>query len=651
MSTYAEFLERKLQANTASGFEPLWMPDFLFPFQRALVEWAVHMGRAALFADCGLGKSPMLLTWAHNVHLKTGKPVLVATPLGVAAQLLAEAEKFGVEAAISRDGSVPAPIVITNYERLHHFQPDQLGGMVCDESSILKNFDGATKAAVTEFMRTLPYRLLDTATAAPNDYVELGTSSEALGYLGFTDMLSRFFTNAQGNIGTGRGYLGKANAWRFRGHAEEPFWRWVTSWARAIRRPSDLGYDDTGFDLPPLEYRQHLVTPRSAPEGVLFELPAVGLQEEREEQRRTLTERCEAAASLASEHDVSILWCHLNDEGDLLERLVPNSVQVRGSDSPEFKEAAIKWFTGQHCICHDLLFRGKLATWWRGPRGIGETTTPHIASNASLSPTTTSDDTPMNGVNTCDAGPNGTRTASVSTEPTRLTNETPNVASVTRKTLPTGSKCAESPGNGRQPTQTSASLSGSASSVSPLTNTGNSSVGKGVGVPSAGANSAPPVANGSTSITAINQAESGVPSVAPATWDSESSLTIQTDWSELHCICGHASGIRRLISKPVMFGYGLNLQHCDHMTYFPNHSYEALYQAVRRCWRFGQTNPVTVDLVTTEGGLRTLANLQRKAATADRMFDALVTHMRDGLSLRSNDRYDTTVEVPQWLAS
>ena len=226
---YAEFLARRARLGDGSGFEPTWLPEVLFPFQRHLVDWSLRMGRAALFADCGLGKTPMQLVWAENVRRHTGKPVLIVTPLAVSFQTEAEGRKFGVDATISRDGRVTGDVTVTNYERLEHFDPANFGGVVCDESSAIKAFDGKRRAIVTEFLRTVPYRLLCTATAAPNDYVELGTSSEALGYLGHMDMLGKFFTNKDK---TSKAIGGKwrstaAQQWRFKGHAEEPFWRWV----------------------------------------------------------------------------------------------------------------------------------------------------------------------------------------------------------------------------------------------------------------------------------------------------------------------------------------------------------------------------------------------------------------------------------------
>lgn len=329
---YNQFLQDKLHFGQPSGFAPIWMPNCLFDFQSYLVDWEIRQGRSALFTDCGTGKSLMGLTWAENVVRKTNKNVLLATPIGVGMQMSREAEKFGIEAHISRDGKVKKGITITNYERLHYFNPEDFVGMVADESSILKNFNGKTKATVTEFMRKRPYRLLCTATAAPNDYTELGTSSEALGHLGYTDMLNRFFKNAENNSGTGRVY-GKAREWRFKGHSEVPFWQWLASWARAMRKPSDYGFPDDGFVLPPLIEKTHIVQAKSIKPGLLFDMEARDMKEEREEQRRTIQERCEKAAELAATEKPCVVWCNLNDEGDLLEKMLPDFIQVKGKTS------------------------------------------------------------------------------------------------------------------------------------------------------------------------------------------------------------------------------------------------------------------------------------------------------------------------------
>jgi hypothetical protein len=334
---YRDFISGKRQLAGNYGFDPVFMPESAFGFQEDLIAWAVRKGRAAVFADCGLGKTLIQLAWARNVVEKSGGRVLILTPLAVSHQTVAEAEKFGIECARSNRGELSAKIVATNYERLHHFRPEDFEGVVCDESSILKNFDGATKSAVTEFMRTRKYRLLCTATAAPNDFIELGTSSEALGELGFMDMIGRFFKKTDKTFS--RKQETAVGTYRLKAHAARDFWRWVRSWSKSCRKPSDMGYEDGVFELPELVTRQHLVEARTKNPDLLFDLPAVGLAEQRAERKRTLNERCEMAAELAISHsDPVVCWCHLNSEGDLLTRLIPGAVQVSGKDSDEAKE-------------------------------------------------------------------------------------------------------------------------------------------------------------------------------------------------------------------------------------------------------------------------------------------------------------------------
>lgn len=367
--TYTQFLEAKRHVGCDHGFDPVYMPDFLFPFQRSLVEWAVRKGRAAIFADCGLGKTPMQLVWADNVRRKTGKPVLIVTPLAVAQQTEREAAKFGIAAARCQDGVHNSPIVITNYERLHYFESVDFAGVVCDESSILKSFNGTRRKQITRFVSKVPYRLLCTATAAPNDYVELGTSSEALGMLHYSEMLKRFFwqlddkgqkreqrlqDQAEMIVSSDPKYFRKLSyriaqtigQWRLKHHAVQDFWRWVASWARACRMPSDLGFDDDGFVLPPLREHDHIIMPKSPPPGMLFTVPAIGMAAERDERRRTLNDRCEYVADLVRHDRPAVVWCHLNCEGDLLEQLIPDAEQIAGRTPDDRKVELYEAFAG-----------------------------------------------------------------------------------------------------------------------------------------------------------------------------------------------------------------------------------------------------------------------------------------------------------------
>jgi hypothetical protein len=390
--------------------------------------------------------------------------VLILTPLAVSAQTVREAQKFGIDCQQSRDGKVMPRITVTNYEKLHLFKPEDFRACLCDESSILKNFEGATKDAITNFSRKLPFRLLCTATAAPNDYIELGTSSEALGELGYMDMLGRFFKNAQNSLhpsvyrhrGMDFARLENTAKFRFRGHSEPDFWRWVCSWARACRKPSDMGFSDDAFILPPLNVRSHIVKAERPRDGYLFDVPAVGLQEQRADLRNTLTERVGMVAELINTHDrPAVAWCNLNSEGKMLARSIRGAVEVCGDDSDEQKEES---FTG--------FIDGKF---------------------------------------------------------------------------------------------------------------------------------------------------------------------------------------RVLVSKPSIAGLGLNLQHCAHETFFPSHSYEQYYQAVRRCWRFGQKNPVTVDMIATDGQADVLKNLERKTRAADAMFTQLVGMMYKELKIERTNEYTKKGSVPSWM--
>lgn len=451
---YANFLQSRTQANGINGFDPGEMPSWLFDFQKYLVEWALRTGRAAIFADCGLGKTAMQLAWADAVVKKTNKPVLLLTPIAVGLQTLTEAAKFGVTAARSRDGKVPSSpqVVITNYEQLPKFDPSAFAGAVCDESSAIKDFKSQRKELVVEFMRTMKYRLLCTATAAPNDYWELGTSSEALGYLGFRDMITAFFKQEtqKDDLGWGR------TKYRFRGHAEKPFWSWVCGWAKCIRSPADIGFDASRFVLPRLNEHEHIVQAAKLRNGMLFSLPAGDMQEQREERRNSIGERADRASELVSKPGAAVVWCDLNDEADTVESMVSDAKQVTGSMSDEEKEETLAAF-------------------------------------------------------------------------------------------------------------------------------------------------------------AANQ-------------------------------------IRVLVTKPKIGCWGLNWQHCNNVVMFPSYSFEQYYQAVRRCWRFGQKNEVDVHLVVSEGEAGVLKGLRRKMHQAEVMYNSLRDHMNDPSTLVKADVFNQEQGVPSWLS-
>ena len=451
-ASYEEFVQGKAQAGSMSGFDPLWMPDFLFDFQQALVEWALRKGRAAIFADCGLGKTAIQLVWSENVVRKTNKPVLILTPLAVSSQTVREGAKFGIEAQRSSDGHHKGGIVVTNYERLHYFNPNDFAGVVCDESGCIKHFGGRTQANVTDFLRKMPYRLLATATPAPNDFIELGTSAEAIGELGRMDMLATYFKNEENSLHP----IFWGARWTFKAHAEKLFWRWLCSWSRAARKPSDLGpFDDARFKLPPLVMNETVVERKHNFNGQLFALPAIGLDDQREERRMTLVERCEEVVRKCDGSPSSLVWASLNAETDLLEKIIPGAKQVSGADSDEEKEETFRAFA-----------------------------------------------------------------------------------------------------------------------------------------------------------------------------DGE---------------------LRVLVTKSKIAGWGLNFQNCAHQTFFPSHSYEAYHQSVRRSWRFGQTKPVVVDVISTPSECNVMKNLQAKSEAADKMYDSLIREMNNELRVSRTLTAAASVGLPAWL--
>ena len=324
MNSYAEFLERKKMVDPATGLKDV--PDLnaaMFPFQHDITAWALRRGRAALFAGTGLGKSLMELSWADAIHRETGKSILHLAPLAVSAQMKREADKFGVPAHVVRfadecdDG-----INITNYQKIEHFDLSQFGGVILDESSILKSVDGHYRTKLIEQCATIPFRLAATATPAPNDFMELGNHAEFLGVMKYTDMLATFFTHDGGDT----------QKWRLKGHAENEFWKWMASWSVMIRKPSDLGYANDGYDLPPLNQVQHLVAADYAPSldtGMLFPMEARTMQERLGARRDTVKERVALAASITPADRPFVWWCNLNSESEALAKAIRGAVEVR----------------------------------------------------------------------------------------------------------------------------------------------------------------------------------------------------------------------------------------------------------------------------------------------------------------------------------
>lgn len=457
---YEAFLSTKTAIDVPTGFEPAGLPikRALFDFQADIVRWALRRGRAAIFADCGLGKTSIQLAWANEVADQTRKPVIILAPLAVAEQTVSEGSAMGVEVVHCREAADIAEhdrIIITNYERLHLFDASIFGGVVLDESSILKAFGGSTRKQITDSFRSTPYKLACTATPAPNDLIEIINHAEFLGVMGGKEIIALFFKQ-DGNT---------THKWRLKGHAQADFWKWICTWAVNIRKPSDLGYSDDGFTLPGLTIVEHVVSASHAMDGWLFPMPASTMQERRDARRASLSDRVSSAAGIANASDEQfIAWCNLNAESVSLAKAIDNSIEVTGSDSDSHKIGAVRGFlSGEH---------------------------------------------------------------------------------------------------------------------------------------------------------------------------------------------------RALVTKPEMFGFGLNLQCCQNMLFVGlSDSYEQFYQAVRRCWRFGQKHPVRVGIVISDLEGAVLANIRRKEADAATMAAEMVHNMADisSAEIRGQKRdvaiYQPkqTLALPAWM--
>lgn len=456
MNSYAEFIKQKTMIDPPTGM--VSVPELnscLRDYQKDMVRWALRRGRAAFFADCGLGKGPMQMEFAS----RQPHECIIAAPLAVAHQFVREAEKFGFDLAYAKDQSeVTKRITVTNFERLENFNIEQFGAVCIDESSILKNSSGSYCNWIIEAFQNTPFRLCSSATPAPNDVMELGTHAEFLGVMTRSEMLAMYFTHDGGDT----------SKWRVKGHAQTAFWEWLASWAVMIRKPSDLGYSDEGFVLPPLVMHEQCVRVAAPTSGFLFAVEAQTLQERQQARRDSIADRVKACAEIVNAtNEQFLVWCNLNDESAALVDAIPGAVEVKGSDTDAHKEAAIAGF-----------------------------------------------------------------------------------------------------------------LSGS---------------------------------------------------------------------------------MRVLVSKPRILGLGLNMQCCANMAYVGlSDSYEQLYQSIRRCWRFGQSRPVNVHVITAETEGAVVSNIKRKEADAEAMYSNMIAHMKDlnaaalhGGTVRNKTAYSPTVPMvlPSFLAA
>lgn len=343
---YNEFIASKRHSIGDFGFDPTWLPDCAFDFQRHIITKATRKGRVGIFADTGLGKTLMQVSIAQNIIRHTNKRVLILTPLAVAFQFIDEANRLGIDdIGHSKDGTLHHKIVVCNYERLHLLNPDDFVCVMLDESSILKNFAGKIRDQIVAFIKRVPYRFLSTATPSPNDFIELGNSSEALGYMGYMDMLTKFFKSNQNSVDSNNRNIGEK--FYLKPHAERDFFAWINQWSFMVKKPSDLGFSDEGYDLPALHVNKHIVRNEKTwvidDQAALFAMPAKSMTEVREEQKLTVAERCEKAVSLAS-GKTSVYWCNLNEESALLADLDSDAVEIIGGMSIDQKEEILVSF-------------------------------------------------------------------------------------------------------------------------------------------------------------------------------------------------------------------------------------------------------------------------------------------------------------------
>jgi DNA modification methylase len=617
INDYDSFIVAKNRRAVNVGFDPMPITGPLFPFQKHVVEWAIKKGRAAMFEECGLGKTLQQLEWASQVASHTNGVVLVLTPLAVASQTLAEAQRFGIAARIVRHAEdVALGINITNYEKLDLFDGIEFAGVVLDESSILKNFTGKTRIKLTERFKSTPYRLCCTATPSPNDYAEFGQHADFLGICTPGQMLATFFINDTFNTGD----------WRLKKHAEGEFWEWVASWASCVGRPSDIGFDDAGYILPSLNLKTITVdVDESAGEGSeeLFKHATLSATTMHKELRETADARADAVAEMVNASSESwIVWCNTNVEADALVARIPDAVEVRGSHSSEYKEAAVKWFIGSPLTTKELILIGKSSKLSAcGNRSILRTESESInPKSRSEKSGNLKEELQSRTGDTC-----GTTISPILTSyPKELQSNSRNTIGCEGKSISSALKPEIrqnlKPKSGSVKTQTNGNRNALKSSEY-LSNNFQSCMQDAAERAKSADSKTTETNHFSLSLTIATLPEKSVDCCAQSAI-SESGNLMTTSRE-----CGgqsHTSSRRVLISKCSIFGYGLNLQHCRNVAFVGlSYSFEDFYQALRRSYRFGQEREVNAYIVQarTEGAI--LATVKRKMEQHQQMQERM----------------------------
>ena len=610
---YDDFLALKRMVDPMTGLADVPpLPECLMPHQRDIVAWSLRRGRAAIFAGTGLGKTLMELTWAQEVARFTGKPVLVFAPLAVSAQHIREAEKFGIAARLVKtQADVGLGVNVTNYQKIEHFDIPVFGGIVLDESSILKSTDGHYRTRLIEHCRSVPFRLAATATPAPNDFMELGNHAEFLGVMSYTDMLATFFVHDGGDT----------QKWRLKGHAENEFWKWMASWAVMLRKPDDLGYPNDGYDLPQLRQRQHIVAVEYAPSmdtGLLFPVEARTMQERIAARRDTMAERVGMAFSIViGSYWAKLSECLGNQNTKLTDAQKLSAIQ---NMLPGSRRLAVERQRKTANTCEPIT--GPIST-----NGTSE----RLSSR-----------------------PNTTSAVARNTPPITNIESASNQTLESERQSSDASSCFEENTGSRLPSTTICStdragavpyaIEATAADDSTLTTATIPELSGGCFAPHA------TQASDNSKTTQIDYPEPSNTSEKLDRWviwcqlNSEQdalekafgalALSVRgskSDEENERAILAFLDGERPiLLGKPSMLGFGLNLQ-CCHQTIFVglNDSFEQVFQAIRRFWRFGQTKPVNVHFIAAETEGAVVANLRRKEADAERMAAAMVSHMAD----------------------
>lgn len=626
---YLDFLASKAISDPCTGMADIPdLPDSLFPHQRDIVAWALRRGRAALFAGTGLGKSLMELAWAQAVSRHTGKPVLHLAPLAVSAQIVREAQKFGIPAHMG-DGE---GICVTNYQKLDHFDLSRFGAIILDESSILKSTDGHYRNRLIAASQSIPFRLAATATPAPNDFMELGNHAEFLGIMSYTDMLATFFVHDGGST----------QNWRLKGHAENEFWRWMASWAVMLRKPSDLGYSNAGYDLPPLHYHQHIVGVEYAPSietGMLFPMQAATLQERIAARRDTVEERVKMAAQIV-----------IGSFGDKLAEWHGNQNTQSAAESAESQTPNI----GQSETSNPLATSG-------GERNtcenIGQTTSisgrERQSSGTKSTPAGASDMQPMPNIGSAqkplqDSGRQKNGASSCSEQNT--ISHPLNMMNCSESRMEFAPSATEGTGESDS-TSTIATIKATSEGFSARHATQVSGTSRTTQTASQGLSNISEKLEPWVVWCHLNSEQDALKKAFGPLAISIHGQQSEDEKEQLHqdWLNGKAP---ILICKPKMFGYGLNWQHCRNTVFVGlNDSFEQFYQAIRRFWRFGQSKPVNCHIIAAETEGATVANIRRKEMDADRMAAAMVMHMADLSSraikgsVRETPNYDPRMPV------